>query len=381
MKALSSPFLLLGMTLAGALQAHAVIYDVYVTTSERGAGTPVGGALVAYQFDTELGEFVGTSGSYNYPIGNGPISREYGAASLTGNGKYIVFTTYDPSYNYINRFDLTSKELINVAQTPRGSGRSTYRSVWSPDGENFWAVGNNNGASPAYFGLGLTEDPTLIRNATAQMNSITYFNNRLYITRGGFSNSGIWEFNSPGLPTTRPPSSPANTTLLSGSGWGSTDTYGAMAFYNLSLDSETTVALAFITNATYNTIDLFGNIYVDGNLSTSTWNLMSSVSTVVEGYGLAPLQLSLVDEGDSVRLFFTTNTNDNDDLGLSTVGTVTWNLTNGFGDVKILANSDSVAFSGVVAITAIPEPGTVMLVVLGMSVVLFFMRRKRVVVS
>jgi len=372
MKPLPLLFAISVATLGGLfspLPLPAATFDVYVTTSERTA-SPSGGALVRYQYDSDLNQFVGTPVNYNYTAGNGPIARDYGALSLSGDGQYLAFTTYDGSTNYTNTFNLNTTTLANAAQTPRSGSDSTYRSVWSSDGSNFWAVGNNNGASPAYFGTGTTT-PTLIRNATAHMASIGYFNDHLFMSRNTGGSRGVWMFNDPGLPTTTPSS--ANTTLLSGDGWG-TSGFGGFAIHNIQNE-----AFLFVTNSTNDTIDVFANT-VGG--ATDSWDLQMSVSTVVEGEGLGPLQLSLFDTGDDdLRLFFTSNTADSGSAGTSIVGSVAWGWNQDtesyeFGTVSILESSDDVMFSGVVAV--IPEPGSGVLVALGLAFLAFRCTRRRV---
>lgn len=342
------------MALAG--NAQAVLYDFYVSTTDR---TTSAAAFVDYQYNTVTGT-ASAVGTYNLPSGVvGSLQDARSTLSISGDKNVLAWTGFATGTNVITVFNLTSKTF----DTSTRFGTSAYTTAWTQSGSSIYLGGITAAASPGVVTLG-GSSATQLRSATYSVDTIRDNNNHLFLSRNTANSTvGVYRADTAGQIT-----SASTWTQLTGTGWtrAGTNVYAGFDF----LSTDTLV----VANNLTNTIEVYRS--ADPS-QTTNWNLYTSLDLTSLMPGSGDLQqLSLLDlGGNNAQLFFTSG-----DGTTSTFGTVSWNFSGtswSFGTASILGTSTSTIFQGVAAVAVIPEPATVGLCALGAGLVLFGLRRSR----
>jgi len=340
-----------GLLLSLATSTEAAVIDLWANVSDSTGALQ----LQNFRYDTASGSFdfnqvVNASSTYNIHA-----NAEMSAVKVSGDGNYL--TMMSASRKGMVTYNLTTGTFNKTANVTMGSNG---RNIWSPDGQSYYIVGTSDGgpSSPGYVAAGATT-ATQVATTTYSMFDINYYNNNLYFSRG----AAIYKFPTEGLPTT------ATTTIgtsrqLTGTGWTTT----GVSYNGFSFLGE---QILFALNTTNGQIEAYFNDNLA--LPNDNWDQVDTVSTSLGSLGSAPLQMSLYDNGDgSAQLFFTSG---------NVLGTVGWLYdeitgTWGFGELTHLSTPGSgMTFHGV-AVTAVPEPGTWMLLGFGaLFLVIFRIRR------
>jgi len=338
------------MNLATSSQAAVIDFWANVTDSTGAL------QLQNFRYDTEtsdldLHQVVNASTTYNVHA-----NAEMSAVKLSGDGRYL--TMMAQSRKAMVTYDLTTGAFNKTANVTAGTNG---RNIWSQDGQSYYIVGTSAAGSPGYVAPGSTSVVQLATDTTYSMLDISAHNNNLYFSRG----NGVYKYPVEGLPTTGATASIGTSRQLTGTGWATTGvTYTGFSFLG--------EQILFALNTTNGQIEAYFNDNLA--LPNDNWNLFDTVGTSLGGLGAAPLQMSLYDNADgSAQLFFTSG---------NVLGTVAWlydeiSGTWGFGELSHLATPGSgMTFHGV-AVTAVPEPGTWMLLGLGALVLVIVRVRQR----
>lgn len=341
-----------GLFLNLATSAGAAVIDLWTNVSDSTGALQ----LQNFRYDTATGSFdfnqaVNASSTYNIHT-----SAEMSAVKVSGDGRYL--TMMAQSRKAMVTYDLTTGTFNKTANVTAGTNG---RNIWSADGQSYYIVGTSAAGSPGYVAPGSTSVVQLASDTTYSMLDISAHNNNLYFSRG----NAIYKYPVEGLPTTAATTTIGTSRQLTGDGWATSGvTYNGFTFLG--------EQILFALNTTNGQIEAYFNDNLA--LPNDNWNQVDTVNTSLGSLGSAPLQMSLYDNGDgSAQIFFTSG---------NVLGTVGWVFdeiagTWGFGELTHLSTPGSgMTFHGV-AVTAVPEPGTWMLLGLGVLVLVIYRVRQR----
>jgi len=328
---------------------------------------------------TEAGALVGSMemptnavGAYNPLTANGASTSE-GLLTISPNEQYIALTGYDSVSGLSNNAPTATSALVNrtvgILNVSNGqldtstaltdaSSASSVRSAITTDGTNIWVDGGAGGAR--YTTRGATTSVQLA-TGTTNLRQIEIYptaanpNGQLMISSA--SGSARLDTVGAGLPTT------SGQTLANLPGTTGTSPTGPYAFVQLTLGSGTLPDTMYVAD--------------DGASAIEKWSLESGswVETGSEAM-TAPRGITAVVTNGVVDVFVTSGSSTvitNIDKFVDASG-LDGTFSSGTNIITQLPAGEQ--FRGVVELTLVPEPSTVMLVAAGM-LGLFTIRRRR----
>jgi hypothetical protein len=354
--------------------------DLIVYQVGNGAGTLGATSAVVYLDEyTESGSLLGqmemptnTVGSQNALTAQGNSTSE-GLLTISPNEQYIAFTGYDTTPGLSNPSTVTAATvnrtvgILNVANghldtstaLTDASSASSVRSAITTDGTNIWVDGGAGGVRYVTDG-GTTS--TQLSTAITNLRQLEIYptaanpSGQLMLSTASGSAVRIGAVGS-GLPTT------SGQTITALSGTSGTSPSGPYAFVQLTLGNGSLPDTMYVAD--------------DGNSSVEKWSLESGSWVETGSEALAdPRGITAVVTNGVVDIFVTganatiTNLDEfTDTSGLDGTFSSATNI--------IAQAAAGEEFRGVVELTLVPEPSTVMLVGVGLMGGLLAMRRRR----
>ena len=307
---------------------------------------------------TLLGAWAAPSSSNDVDRVTMLANNAYGTLRASTDGSYLVFGgtdslpgTTDRDVQVIGRFSVEDETFDLTTRSSTEPG--LYRSVETHDGTEYWRHGNSN-ADGIHHVLHGASSSTNISDSGAAMDRTRIHEGVLYASRGA---SGIYDFGP--LPKPGDPGLPLATNLLPGIS-------GARDFFFFGTGTST----VFLDTGTSSTLQVAEWDPVDEEyvFLTGANQTLPGIGVYAE-FALSPFAKPTDEE---ITIFYTSDkTVENNALW-----SVTWDTTaKTFGTPEKIADAgDGYSFAGVVAI---PEPGSMALLIFAMAGVLGFRRLSR----